>query len=83
MPGSKVHPVIWLPLGVLIGGVVLALVIFAFGAYEINWKRNRLRADFARLELLNDRLKGLQTDMASTQARLADSQQLIAIRGRS
>lgn len=73
---------IWLPLGVLIGGVVLALVIFGFGAYEINWKKNRLRADLARLELLNARLKSLQTDMASTQERVADSQRLISDRGR-
>ena len=44
--------VIWVPLGVLIGGVVLAAVVFGFGAYELNWKMHRLRADIARLEEL-------------------------------
>jgi hypothetical protein len=75
--------VIWVPLGVLIGGVVLAIVIFSFGAYEINWKKNRLRADLARLEQLNGRLTTLQTDMANAEARMAAAQQSLADRGRS
>ena len=66
---------IWVPLGVLIGGVVLGAVIFGFGAYEINWKKNRLRADLARLEHLNERLQRLQGDMTKAQARLAAAQQ--------
>lgn len=73
---------IWVPLGVLIGGVVLAVLIFGFGAYEINWKRNRLRADLGRLEQLNERVLRLQTDMTRAQARMAAAQQLIADRRR-
>jgi hypothetical protein len=75
--------VIWVPLGVLIGGVVLAVVIFGFGAYEINWKKNRLRADLARLELLNGRLGQVQADLATAQGRLSTAQQRMADGGRS
>jgi Tfp pilus assembly protein PilN len=75
--------VVWIPLGVLIGGLLLALVIFGFGAYEINWKKNRLRSDLARLESLNGRLSRLQSDMARAEARMAAAQRLIADRGRS
>ena len=71
---------IWVPLGVLIGGVVLAIVIFGFGAYEFNWKRNRLRADLARLEQLNERVTRLQSDMSRAQARLAAAQRQISER---
>ena len=71
---------VWVPLGVLIGGVVLAIVVFGFGAYEINWKKNRLRADLARLEQLNERVSRLQTDMGKAQARLAAAQQQITER---
>ncbi|MCW2497690.1 hypothetical protein [Jatrophihabitans sp.] len=62
---------IWVPLGVLIGGVVLSAIVFGFGAYELNWKARRLRADLARLEALNERLGGLQSQIAEAQQRLA------------
>lgn len=71
---------IWVPLGVLIGGVVLAAVVFGFGAYELNWKSHRLRADLARLEGLNERLTRLQGDIAGANERLADAQQLLTHR---
>ena len=74
---------IWVPLGVLIGGVVLAVVIFGFGAYELNWKRNRLQADLGRLEQLNQRLTRLQADMTDAQSRLTAAQQVMTDRGRS
>lgn len=73
----------WVPLGVLIGGVVLAVVIFGFGAYEINWKKNRLRADLARLDQLNGRLADLQSDLSNAQARMTAAQQSIADRSQS
>lgn len=64
---------IWLPLGVLIGGVVLALVVFGFGAYELTWKARRLRADLARLTSLGDRLAELQQQVRDAQERIADA----------
>jgi len=75
--------VYWIPLGVLIGGVVLAGVIFGFGAYEITWKKNRLRADIARLDQLNGQLAGLQSDLSDAQLRLTAAQQSIADRRQS
>jgi hypothetical protein len=67
--------VIWVPLGVLIGGVVLALVLFGFGAYELTWKARRLRADLSRLEGLNERLSGLQGQIADVQGRIVGAGQ--------
>lgn len=71
---------VWIPLGVLIGGIVLALLVFGFGAYEINWKQARLRTDLARLETLSGRLGRLQAEMARAEARLAAAQRLLAER---
>ena len=65
---------IWLPLGVLMGGVLLAAVIFGFGAYEINWKKNRLRNDVAKLQNLSERLTALQGDLAQANTRMAAAQ---------
>jgi len=70
--------VYWIPLGVLIGGVVLAAVIFGFGAYEINWKKTRLQSDIARLDQLNQQLVGLQSDLSRAQTRMVEAQQSIA-----
>jgi Tfp pilus assembly protein PilN len=67
----------WIPLGVLMGGVLLAVVIFGFGAYEINWKKNRLRNDVARLQHLSERLATLQGDIARANSRMAAAQSLI------
>ena len=71
---------VWVPLGVLIGGVVLAAVVIGFGAYELTWKSHRLRGDLARLEGLNERLARLQGDIAGANERLAAAQQLITDR---
>jgi hypothetical protein len=65
--------VIWLPLGVLIGGVVLAIVVFGFGAYELTWKARRLRSDLVRLNSLSERLAELQTQIGDAQERIADA----------
>ena len=64
---------IWLPLGVLIGGIVLAIVVFGFGAYEITWKARRLRADLTRLNSLSERLGELQIQIGDAQERIADA----------
>jgi hypothetical protein len=51
--------------------LVLAVVVFAFCAYEIVWKARRLRADLAKLQGVTDRLHLMQTDLATVQRRLA------------
>ena len=71
----------WVPLGVLIGGVVLAAVVIGFGAYELNWKSHRLRADLARLEVLGARLTQLQDDLNDANERLVTARQLITESG--
>ena len=68
----------WVPLGVLIGGVVLAAVVFGFGTYELNWKVRRLRSDLARLDGINERLTRLQGDIADANERLSAARQLMS-----
>ena len=53
-----------------IAALVLAVVVLAFCAYEVVWKARRLQADLTRLQVVTDRLHGLQTDLAAVQKRL-------------
>ncbi|MGH8959685.1 MAG: hypothetical protein ACRDWT_00505 [Jatrophihabitantaceae bacterium] len=53
-----------------IAALVLAVVVLAFCAYEIVWKARRLKADLTRLQVVTDRLHGLQADLAAVQRRL-------------
>jgi hypothetical protein len=61
--------VIWVPLGVWIGGVVLAAVVLTFSAYELTWKARRLRTDLDRLNALSQRLTTFQAEVAATAER--------------
>jgi hypothetical protein len=61
----------WLPLGVLIGGVLVAAVVAGFTAYELSWKTRRLRADLARLAGLVERLASVQTQLGEAQDRIS------------
>ena len=66
-----------IPIFAWAGAVVLALVVLGFGAYELTWKANRLRADLARLEALQTQLDRLRDDAVAASVRLAE----IAARG--
>jgi L-alanine-DL-glutamate epimerase-like enolase superfamily enzyme len=52
------------------GALVVALVILGYCAYEVVWKANRLRADLARLQALQEQVEQLRHDAheASTRA---------------
>jgi hypothetical protein len=67
--------VIWLPLGVWIGGVLLAIVVVGFSAYELNWKARRLRTDLARLAALSERVLQLQTQLGDAAERVTRASQ--------
>jgi hypothetical protein len=62
--------VIWIPLVAWAGALVVALVILGYCAYEVVWKANRLRADLARLQALQEQVEQLRRDAyeASTRA---------------
>lgn len=62
---------IWVPIGVWIGGAVLAVVVLGFSAYELTWKARRLRADLVKLASLSERLTQLQSQIGAAQDRVS------------
>jgi outer membrane murein-binding lipoprotein Lpp len=63
--------VTWIPLVAWAGALVLALVILGYCAYEVVWKANRLRADLARLQALQEQVEQLRRDAYAASARAA------------
>jgi hypothetical protein len=61
----------WVVGGVWIGAGALALLLFAFCAYELNWKSRRLRREGARMQALGERAQALQGEVAALQQRAA------------
>jgi len=59
------------PIIAWIAAVVLAAVVFAFCGYELWWKARRLQGDLTRLHALNERVAGLQAEIAAAQERVA------------
>jgi hypothetical protein len=60
----------WVPIGAWCGAALLTAVVLGFGAYEVAWKANRLRADLRRLQARADELAALQLRLAEAQERL-------------
>lgn len=64
----------WVPVAAWLAALVVALVVLAFCAYEINWKSRRLRDDLAKLQALQTSVEGLQAEVAAVQHRVAAAQ---------
>jgi len=63
----------WIPLAAWLAGLVIALVVLGFCAYEIIWKTRRLQRDLLQLHGDIGGLADLQARLAAAKQRFADT----------
>jgi hypothetical protein len=62
--------VVWIPVLVWVGAVVVAAIVLGFAGYEIWWKARRLQGDLQRLTVLGDELSAVRRELTAAQRRM-------------